>query len=445
MTGSLLALYVQFNLLVAAAWFIWVLTKTITRGLKIEISQRGQLVVARFLFIGLLLIVSCALIGSLFSFDWFAGIVARADEYWFTPGITIVAGLDDGLDRRYLLGGTQVNLSLLVSLLLLAGLAWQTYRLTIAVRYLRQIVADATEWKNLHGIQLVFSQQISAPFSTVALGRKQIVLPYSLLGSPRNLRLAVTHELQHLRNGDLVWVILLEGVKLLCFWNPAAHLWQYEFDCLQELACDEVLVQEKQVNALIYGNCLLDVASNNTGHTLVAVSSMVPKLSLLHSNQSQLKRRILMLGKNASNKHTGLKLAGYGLLLGAGILNATLMVFAAEQGAGRNDHIPVSRVNPQYPASALDQKQVGWVHIEFAIDTNGSVQDAVVVENCVWLQTDEPESCTPDPLFDAESLAALRQWRYDPVLENGVAVRVEGVQTILRYELREEEPNAAQQ
>lgn len=444
MTGSLLALYVQFNLLVAAAWLIWVLTKTITHALKIEVGQRGQLAVARFLFTGLLMIVSCALLSSLFSIDWLAGIIARADGYWFTPGITIVAGLDNGLERQYLLGGTKVNLSLLLSLVLLAGFVWQTYRLAIAVRYLQQIVADATEWKNLHGIQLVFSQQISTPFSTLALGRKQIVLPYSLLACPRNLRLAVAHELQHLRNGDLSWVILLEGIKRLCFWNPIVHLWQYEFDCLQELACDEVLVQEKQVNAMVYGNCLLEVASDSTGHTLVAVSSMVPKLSLLHNNQSQLKRRILMLGKKYSNKHTPLKLAGYGLLLGAGIFSATLVVFAADQGAGRKDYIPVSRVNPQYPASALEQKQVGWVQIEFVIDTNGNVQDAVVLENCVRLQTAAPESCAPDPLFDAESLAALRQWRYEPVVENGVAVRVEGVKTTLRYELRDEEPNAAQ-
>jgi TonB family protein len=210
------------------------------------------------------------------------------------------------------------------------------------------------------------------------------------------------------------------------------------------LACDEVLVQKKQISAQVYGNCLLEVASNNTGHTLVAVSSMVPKLSLLHNNQSQLKRRILMLGRQYSNKHTALKLAGYGLLLGTGILNATLVVFAADQGAGRADYRPIVRINPQYPASALEQKQVGWVQIKFAIDTNGSVQDAVVLKNCVRLQTDAPESCAPDPLFDAGSLAAFRKWRYEPVVENGVAVRVEGVQTIMRYELRDDAAPAQQ-
>lgn len=445
MMNSILALYLQLNLLLAVAWLVWMTTKALARLSNMEVSQQRQLVVARYLFAGLLLLVASVLLGRLLPAAWLAGITAQVNDYWLTPGVTVIGGLDSGLGREYLLGSTQVTLSSLLAFALLAGLAWQMYSLVSALRRLRHIIAESTEWKSLHGIHLVFSQQISAPFSTCALGCRHVVLPYSLLPSPRNLRLAITHELQHLRNGDLGWVLLIEGMRRLCFWNPAAHLWQHEFDALQELACDEVLVQKKQVSALLYGNCLLEVASASAGHTLVAVASMVPKLSLLHNNHSQLKRRILMLGREGSNKHTVVKLAGYGALLAAGMLNAALVVFAADQGADGRTYIPVTRVNPDYPASALEQNQVGWVSIEFAIATDGSVQDAVVLDHCVRLQTAAPESCTADPLFDAVSLAALRQWRYEPVVENGAAVRVEGVKTILRYELREEDAAAIQQ
>jgi TonB family protein len=444
MTSSFIGLYLQWNLLLTAAWLMWMLTKVVARSLGAEVGQQRQLVVARFLFTGVLLIVPCVLIGSLLPPDWLATLVTEFNRHWLAPGMTIVAGLDHGLEQRYVLGNTQMNLSLIFSLALMAGLALQASRLATALRHLRQIIREATEWKHLHGIQLVFSQQISSPFSTCALGRKHIVLPYSLLVSPRNLRLAVAHELQHVRNGDLGWLLIIESVKRLCFWNPAAHLWQFEFDCLQELACDEVLVQEKQISALAYGNCLLEVANGNSGPALVAVSSMVPGLSWLNNHHSQLKHRILMLGQTGNNKHSVLKLTGYGLLLGTGILNATLVVFAAEQGAERRDYIPVSRANPQYPADALEQKQEAWVRIEFAIAADGSVQDAVVLDHCVWLDTATPESCAPDATFDAVSLAALRQWRYEPVVENGAAVRVEGVQTILRYELVDDDEAAVQ-
>ncbi|MES2623648.1 MAG: M56 family metallopeptidase [Pseudomonadota bacterium] len=440
MTSSFLALYLQVNLLLAAAWLVWRFTRVVAKTFQIEVSQQCQLIVARYVFTGVLLSVPLLLISKLFPAEWLADFSAGISASWFTPDFVVVADLDHGLENRYAFGNIQLNLAALFTIALLAGFAWQIRSLVIALRNLQNVVLDATEWKRLHGIHFLFSQRISSPFSTRALGRKHVVLPSSLLLSPRNLRLAVTHELQHLRNGDLGWVILLELVKRLCFWNPAAHVWQYEFDNLQELACDEVLVQEKRVSALAYGNCLLEVASANTGQHLIAASSMVPKLSWSRNNHSQLKRRILMLDKRGSNKHTFLKLAGYAVLLGAGIFNAAFVVFAAEQGtpaagAERKDYIPISRVNPQYPASAIEQKQVGWVQIEFAIATDGSVQDAVVLDHCVRLQAAAPESCTPDPLFDAESLAALSQWKYEPVVENGAAVKREGVQTILRYEL----------
>ena len=85
------------------------------------------------------------------------------------------------------------------------------------------------------------------------------MLPSDLLVSPHNLKLAIKHELQHVRNHDLEWLILLEALKAMCSWNPAVWLWHNEFDCLQEFACDEVLVNERPVSRSGYGNCLLEV------------------------------------------------------------------------------------------------------------------------------------------------------------------------------------------
>jgi beta-lactamase regulating signal transducer with metallopeptidase domain len=66
---------------------------------------------------------------------------------------------------------------------------------------------------------------------------------------------------------------------------------------LQEFACDEVLVNERQVSRSGYGNCLLEVASAAKGSTLLASYNMVPRFSLWQNNQQQLRRRILMLMK----------------------------------------------------------------------------------------------------------------------------------------------------
>jgi hypothetical protein len=65
------------------------------------------------------------------------------------------------------------------------------------------------------------------------------VMPLRMIDTLRNFRLALAHELQHLRNGDPDWLLLLEACKLLCCWNPAMYYWYHELDALQEYACDE--------------------------------------------------------------------------------------------------------------------------------------------------------------------------------------------------------------
>src|SRR5690606_26557656 len=116
-------------------------------------------------------------------------------------GITVVAGIDTQLERDYALGSVGFDLRQVLLVLLFAGLAWQITRLMGQLHKLRGIVGNATEWRCIGGTQLLVSNATRTPFSTRALGRKQIVLPMNLLEMPRNLRLAVKHELQHVRNG----------------------------------------------------------------------------------------------------------------------------------------------------------------------------------------------------------------------------------------------------
>jgi hypothetical protein len=260
-----------------------------------------------------------------------------------------------------------------------------------------------------------------------------------LLESPRNLRLAVKHELQHVRNGDLEWVILLEAVKVLCFWNPAAWLWHNEFDCLQEFACDEALVARRHVTPQAYGTCLLEVASVNSGNALLAASNMVPKFSWWQDTQSQLKRRITMLTNTRGKKHPVLKSLGYAVLAGLGMTQTVLMVFAADSGSNAVAR-PLVRINPDYPQQALTENMEGWVNIEFNISESGAVVEPTIVDNCAWPNgEDAPAPCKPDDMFNESALAAIARWRYQPKEENGQPVAQEGVHTIIRFMLENED------
>jgi protein TonB len=68
------------------------------------------------------------------------------------------------------------------------------------------------------------------------------------------------------------------------------------------------------------------------------------------------------------------------------------------------------REAPVYPPQALQNLTSGWVELEYTVTTEGSVRDVVVVAS------------QPRRTFDSAAVAAIRRYRYQPVLRNGVPV-----------------------
>lgn len=72
--------------------------------------------------------------------------------------------------------------------------------------------------------------------------------------------------------------------------------------------------------------------------------------------------------------------------------------------------MPIIKVNPIYPNRAASHGIEGWVRVEFTIEVDGSVSDAVVVQSM------------PEAVFDDATLDAIKQWQFKPKMVNGVAV-----------------------
>jgi TonB family protein len=70
----------------------------------------------------------------------------------------------------------------------------------------------------------------------------------------------------------------------------------------------------------------------------------------------------------------------------------------------------VIHVNPVYPPDALAARRQGTVVVEAMIGLDGAVEDTKVVRSI--------------PMFDAAALDAVRQWRFEPFLINGMPTRV---------------------
>lgn len=93
--------------------------------------------------------------------------------------------------------------------------------------------------------------------------------------------------------------------------------------------------------------------------------------------------------------------------------------------AGGSDRgvAPLVRVNPDYPRRALERGIEGWVHVRFTVTAAGTVKDLVVVD------------AEPKGVFDEAASKAVLRWRYNPRVENGVAVERVGEQTLIRFKI----------
>jgi protein TonB len=63
------------------------------------------------------------------------------------------------------------------------------------------------------------------------------------------------------------------------------------------------------------------------------------------------------------------------------------------------------------------------VIVQFTISATGSVKDLIVVE------------AKPEGIFDEAAMRAVARWRYNPKVEEGVAVERVGVQTMITFKL----------
>ncbi len=92
-------------------------------------------------------------------------------------------------------------------------------------------------------------------------------------------------------------------------------------------------------------------------------------------------------------------------------------------GGGDRDIVPLVRVDPQYPPRAKQRRIEGWVDVEFTISPAGTVDNAKVI------------AAHPRTVFEQSALRAIRRWRYNAKIVDGVAVARHGVRVLFNFEL----------
>jgi protein TonB len=103
-----------------------------------------------------------------------------------------------------------------------------------------------------------------------------------------------------------------------------------------------------------------------------------------------------------------------------GGIDATAVV-----GINDTEMLPIVTVPPQYPNRALSRGIEGWCLVMFTVTETGTVINPVVVD------------ADPPDIFDNASVRAVTRFKYNPRVEDGVPVPVEGVQYLFRYNVDE--------
>lgn len=265
--SAMLNFYIDLNVLVLVAVPLWLAVAAALRLAGLQGAVTLKLALLRWGFVAVLAAaVASALLGAA------SPATGRAAGY----------GVSDFVVAQYLQGRFTMDPFLLERLLAwraelvaelvaprgwglaLAGLAaagavLHGLRLALAGLKLRRVMADSWRWRRIGRLDLRLSDTLAVPFSTRGLWRRHVVLPSTLLERERDLEIAVAHELQHLRQGDVEWEIAVQLLRPLLFWNPAFLMWRRQVDLLRELACDRQLVARRRLDAGEYCRCLLRV------------------------------------------------------------------------------------------------------------------------------------------------------------------------------------------
>jgi protein TonB len=90
-------------------------------------------------------------------------------------------------------------------------------------------------------------------------------------------------------------------------------------------------------------------------------------------------------------------------------------------GGSDRDAVPLVRIEPEYPMRARQRGIEGWVTVQFDISAAGGVKNPTVI------------AAHPGTIFNRSALLAVRKWKYNPKIENGVAVERTGQKVTLEF------------
>jgi TonB family protein len=264
--------------------------------------------------------------------------------------------------------------------------------------------------ENALGTRAAFlvSDEVGSP-ATFGLRRPVVLLPRAFLEmDAEGQRAVATHELLHVRRRDWLMTLFEEGLASLFWFHPAVHLVLGRIRLAREQRVDELVVVVLG-GRQAYLESLLEMARHDLRRR------MVPAALLLREHHLRDRVELLLKEVTMSRARVLSHLAASAAFLTlAGAMVASSFPLQGQEGgakaAVKNDKSAkavgepriIHKVAPEYPAEAKKDKLEGIVLIDVRVGKDGKVADARVKSG--------------HPTLAEAALAAVRQWRYEPIL-----------------------------
>lgn len=230
---------------------------------------------------------------------------------------------------------------------LLSGLALGTAvllaRTAATVFRVRGVIAASHVWRRTRRTDVRLSDTVAVPFAARGLLRRHVVLPSRLLLHPREMRIVLAHEFEHLREGDVEWEMAFELLRPFLYWNPAFVLWKRAFGRLRELNCDRAVLQSLRMSPREYARCLLAFCGRRAAARPVEALNVAFVRVRARGARQALEARLLALAEARAAEHRSAPVFWLAaLVLAAGVALAALSVRSA--GDWSQDRLMLSTI-----------------------------------------------------------------------------------------------------
>ncbi|HEX6983267.1 MAG TPA: TonB family protein [Balneolaceae bacterium] len=166
-----------------------------------------------------------------------------------------------------------------------------------------------------HQPGIAFSDEVQIPF-TYGWFRTRIVMPKSLRSQNQKLRLAIKHELMHIKHRDFLTNNLLAFIRCVFWFHPLTHILHNQCKEYREITCDSQVLSDSTVSKKSYAELLYELATKRLSDNQMIVSMAV--------NSSTLKKRIKMMNNQPNKSHKkSIFLMGFSALFMIGIISCS--------------------------------------------------------------------------------------------------------------------------